>query len=504
MCVVVLAAHLSNPHITGLYHDDGIYIATAKSLAETGSYRLIDLPGSPLQTKYPPLYPMLLAAVWTIAPGFPVNLWLLKLVNALLLGAIVILVHDWLCRVPDTSAPLRVVTVLAVATAPGLFSYADLVLSEPLFLALMLAVIVLDPTSGERASRGRTLGAALFAGLSALARSVGLAVCLALVWQLWGRLGWRRALLAGGVALVVVTPWLVMATLGTPGNGLLSYYQAYEAPAWRHLLGNPGLTWRMIFTNAALLCSAVPAVFGFVVSGAAVLAAALMGLGAAGRPARHALALAGRIALLYAGVVLMHPYPMERYLIPLVPLGYVLLALGARRLATRLSVPRLSALPVLILLCGNMVWLAHFRTVVSTEVHGELGRALPFEWSGFEETIAWVNSHAPARARLASSYDSLYFMFTGRQAVRPVVHRPEQYVPGYGLPVPVPDGSLLAGELRGLGVNYLVVDPLLSGRESDYGRASVRAVLDREPEAWHLVFASGDGRHEIYERAGSH
>ena len=40
----------ANRHIAGIYHDDGIYLASARSIAENGSYRLIDVPGAPLAT----------------------------------------------------------------------------------------------------------------------------------------------------------------------------------------------------------------------------------------------------------------------------------------------------------------------------------------------------------------------------------------------------------------------------------------------------------------------
>src|SRR6185503_6101947 len=130
VAAIVLAVQSANPRITGLYHDDGVYLATARSLAETASYRLINVPGSPRQTKYPPIYPLLLATAWKVAPAFPQNLPLLKSVNALLLGAVVLLTYAWLTRLHGLGPAVRVTLVLLVATAPGLFWLTDLVLSE--------------------------------------------------------------------------------------------------------------------------------------------------------------------------------------------------------------------------------------------------------------------------------------------------------------------------------------------------------------------------------------
>ena len=40
----------------------------AKSIAEGHGHSIPSLPGAPAQTKYPPLFPMLLSIVWWISP----------------------------------------------------------------------------------------------------------------------------------------------------------------------------------------------------------------------------------------------------------------------------------------------------------------------------------------------------------------------------------------------------------------------------------------------------
>src|SRR5690242_11650182 len=61
------------PHF-GHLHDDSIYWVTAKSLAEGKGYRILSLPAEPYETKYPPLWPLALAAIWRIDARFPQNL----------------------------------------------------------------------------------------------------------------------------------------------------------------------------------------------------------------------------------------------------------------------------------------------------------------------------------------------------------------------------------------------------------------------------------------------
>src|SRR5262245_1204078 len=68
------------PQRFGGYHDDGIYATTAKALATGQGYRIISLPSEPAQTKYPPLYPLLLSLIWRVYPRFPENVaWLTML-----------------------------------------------------------------------------------------------------------------------------------------------------------------------------------------------------------------------------------------------------------------------------------------------------------------------------------------------------------------------------------------------------------------------------------------
>src|SRR5438309_6870018 len=57
--------------------DEAVYVTLAKSLATTGEYKLISLPGHPDHTKYPVLYPWLLSLIWRASPDFPANVeWL--------------------------------------------------------------------------------------------------------------------------------------------------------------------------------------------------------------------------------------------------------------------------------------------------------------------------------------------------------------------------------------------------------------------------------------------
>jgi hypothetical protein len=71
---ILVAAWQYSPALFGAYHDDTLYFSAAKALAAGDGAVLPNLPDSPAQTKYPPLYPLLLSLVWRVQPAFPDNL----------------------------------------------------------------------------------------------------------------------------------------------------------------------------------------------------------------------------------------------------------------------------------------------------------------------------------------------------------------------------------------------------------------------------------------------
>ena len=99
--LVCLLGNLSQivPGVCGIYHDDGIYILTAKSLAEGDGYRLINLPDNLPQTKYPFLYPCLLALIWKIYPVFPQNVIIMQYVNISLAATAIALCYLYLSNI---------------------------------------------------------------------------------------------------------------------------------------------------------------------------------------------------------------------------------------------------------------------------------------------------------------------------------------------------------------------------------------------------------------------
>src|SRR5271170_1021353 len=161
----------SMPHL-GFYHDDSIYWVSARSLAMGDGYRIESLPGQPYQTKYPPLYPALLAAIWKLDPQFPQNLPLATLFAWLLLplflAALWFLLSEY-----GFSLRERYVMLLMAALSPVTVVFSFSLMPELLFTALLLTSLILaERATNSDAPRWLALLAGICAALAYLAKSI--------------------------------------------------------------------------------------------------------------------------------------------------------------------------------------------------------------------------------------------------------------------------------------------------------------------------------------------
>jgi hypothetical protein len=121
----------------GLFHDDDIYLVTAKSLAEGTGYKIVSLPSAIPQTKYPPLFPVLLAGVWKILPRFPENTFALKLVPLLSMLGWLSLSYIILRRISGSPTVCRYM-ILLTAASPAVVYFSVTLHSEMTFACLLM------------------------------------------------------------------------------------------------------------------------------------------------------------------------------------------------------------------------------------------------------------------------------------------------------------------------------------------------------------------------------
>ncbi len=132
---------LWSPIPGGVWHDDGVYLLLGKSLAQGEGLRYLGVSGAPLAPKFPPAYPLVVAAVWKLVPALPGKLAVVQILNILFVSAAGAL-FGWFAR-RFTGLPLLPsigVAVLAWSSA-DLWRFSLIPLSEPLFLLSLILVL---------------------------------------------------------------------------------------------------------------------------------------------------------------------------------------------------------------------------------------------------------------------------------------------------------------------------------------------------------------------------
>ncbi|MEP7306004.1 MAG: hypothetical protein ABJA98_10850 [Acidobacteriota bacterium] len=510
--ISAMAFSTMRPGVLGLFHDDGIYAVTARSLAAGTGYRIVSLPGAPAQTKYPFLYPYLLSWVWRASPAFPANVLLLKSVNALIALAVMLLGYALFCRHTGRFGISALAYVFLVGTNMLLVSAADFTLSDNLFQIFVIACLLLH----EQGARGRSSWwiwfGAVMASLGFLTRVPGASLVIAgLVWTVVEK-SRREAIIYAAIAAGLTIPWFVWrADAVAVTNPLLPYYTEYETSAIALAPSHPYQAWQILSGNARYLLQSLDATFLLQPSALLRWSVVVLVLLGSWVLLRRRLTFLVVFVAVYTGAVLNHPFVPGRYVVPLVPIVLLALFAGAfeahARLANWAGSPRndkviagLVGVPIALLMALNLVWFRSYNRSSSDDHVRGFGRHFAYGWSGFTETFEWVRNHTAENELLATPYDPMYYLYTGRKGVRPWFHNPESYF--YPIESAVPnlgDPARIRDALNDLGVRYLIIDPLEGYAESVAAPQLFERLLSTYSATPRLVFTSRDSAHKIYD-----
>jgi len=416
------------PHL-GFYHDDAIYWVSAKSLAAGDGYRISSLPNQPYQTKYPPLYAMLLAGIWRVNPNFPSNLPLATLFAWVLLPIYLFTVWIFL-RQCEFDWRVQCVLLLTAGLSPVAAVFSFSLMPELLFTAFLLGTVML----AERASdRNATWWLPALAGIggalayltksSAAPLLITVPLCFAL----------RRQFTKAALYIATILPamvgwqWWVSGHLSRSWDLVTLYYtnylgyQMYDVP----LRDLPLVVWHNLdaFMMGAgkLLTFDVP--YGSKHLERVVTVAAIAGcvrLALKTRKLQYPItALGYSLALL-----VWHYTPDQRFVFPLYPLllaglwtelenVYQTLRRSWRRPA---FADRAAALTV----GGALAALAIFMAFTTT--YGLFG-FLPGLFASYRSDFAtrrpayeWIARNAPPEANVFAYDDPLLYLYSGRRS----------------------------------------------------------------------------------------
>jgi hypothetical protein len=457
----------------GDLQDDGLYYVSAKSLADGGGYRIESLPGEPAQTKYPPLYPLLLSVAWRIDPQFPRNLPVAAWISWLALPAMLVLSAAYFPKL-GVSGWRAWLLLCLMAINPYVILYSSSLMSELPFLALILLTMLLaesgvDTCGAANSGRSRLLGgfvgalksrlesrlrpelatpprglhgeggtalaiaAGAVAGLACLTRSAGIVMLPAAMGYFALRGKWRRGLWFAAAMVPFIAGWMLWA----------QFYQAHSADSalryYTDYLGHDIDTLRRVSLHMLLWKNIDSLMWGvgalFVPEGvdSQVLKILAQALGVAAISGVVRMVRRGHgvlYALFGAGSMLIlavWDYPEKRLVFPLLPLAMAGLLVEMEHLAGMVQaglrhrdrsqriVARALAAATTVVLVGSLA----LEIVTAFVGLPGASRAQRLENANRIAAYRWIAANVPAEANLLTikGDDPLLFLYAGRHAI---------------------------------------------------------------------------------------
>lgn len=435
LALAYTALAAASPLAVGIWQDDAIYVVTGRALAAGEGYRHEELASRPLQTKYPILYPALLALSFRVSPDFPGNraVWMAPTSVS---AAVLVVLSMLYCRTAFRFRRRDVFVLTGfAATAPALVAFVRYPMSDLVYGALAVAALVcLDvgrESAPSRASglRWTALGGGLV-GLAVLTRSIGVSLAFAAVVLPLVRRRYAHAGVAALAIAVCVAPWWIWQAWAAGQNGALQS-GLLEGTDLSYAVWIPSSLAEPLRVAAHnLLRSAVGLAHfqlafprGFVGSALAgdttlwmhVLVWPLMGLLLVGfaRSLRHGIRTLHVYAIAYAGMLLLWPFEPYRFWLPWTPfllafLGWGLYLPGRGRL---LGVAAAVAL-------ATLFALEDWRLGTSSDERYYLRERSPgVDLVEVEALERWIGVHTPESAVIASAWPARFFLTTGRRGV---------------------------------------------------------------------------------------
>jgi len=480
----------------GYLHDDGIQYLGGKSIAQGSGYRILSLPESPAQTKYPPLFPLYLSIAWKLNPNFPENLrvasWLCWTTLVLLLAL------SWRI-LPKTPRWKLYLVVALVGINPYSILFGVTPFSEVLFCCFLLATLLL----AKRPGTAPVIAAGLLASAAYLTRTAGIGLLVALpAWFLWKRQKQSAVLFAAAMLPGVIAWSLWSRSVMSPGSDqTVLYYTDYLRYQFLNVdFGNLAVVTyknldQTLYGIGALILPKVIDIPIVKIMTQFLAVAAIAGVVRIVRRSEMVpYAIFGAISVII--LVLWHFPPNERFVLPLFPLiaaGFVEelenlwnnLRAGFRHKDSSQRVAAVLFGSLMGLLLGVTLAAQLFVTFSYLDQSVEQKQA---KLNDLKQAYAWISSNLPPSAKILSYDDPLMYLYTGHQGnYLPLLPRlwyaedHEKMIAAY---------KDLAAYCRSRGLDYLYFTTDDPGREvGDDDRAKIAEAVKSNPELLPLFHA---------------
>ncbi len=503
--------------VCGVFHDDAIYVGTAKSLADGDGYRLMGVPGTPPQTKYPILYPAVLAAVWKIWSTFPDNVVVMQWFSVASAAAALAIGYLYVLRFGYFTRAVAISASVLTATAASFLYFSTTTMAEMLFF--LVVIVALWGVDHFLLKSGRSkiaeIGLGALSALPFLCRMIGAPLVVIVAWLLFRskqRLHW----FALGASIVVV-PWMLWSVTGRgiwDQNQVDGYYTDYFG-CWSSTGFEKSL--RVVDVNSLATANGstelafeglIYAIRQSFDSPWILPAITLLGL----IPwffvftqlrTRQALPhfMAG-----YLGIILIWSWPPYRFLIPIMPLIIAYFLKGLVQLAqitgvrfTRPSVRWASgAVMGVLVLCNLGLLEKHWRLTNKTNYPYSKLSDEHVHWTSFQQMFGWIRENTSSEDVIASGFDSMVSLYCDRKSFRPFVYRPERLFYGDSEQELVTAEELKA-ILKSHQPRYVTSLPMPGFLEAEPFEAALKE-LRRDHTGWmRQVYQGDDPRFVVYE-----
>jgi hypothetical protein len=432
LAALYVAFAASSPFSLGYFGDDAVYATTARALAEGKGYRHLSIPGEPLQTKYPPLYPALLSLVFRLRPEVPGNFFWLLVPTALAGAAAVALAALYWRRVLGASSRFAIALAVLAALSPALLAFTRVAMSELLYaLFATAALLCLDDRAPRASAKGSTfwllVGAALV-GCAVLTRTIGVSLAIAAVATPLLRRRGGDALLVGAVILACLAPWWSFQISAGIENGAAgrSFLVAHELGYASWLPKDPQealrvagqnllrLSFGLGYFQLALPVDPVRAAIGeggarLVLLHAVCHATLLSALWGFWLSMRGGIRTLHVYAAIYGAILLLWTFSPYRFLVPWTPFLLYFAATGLRSLLRSRWLTGAAFASLLALFLAD-----DWKLARSTE-QDYFAREVGVDWTELRDVERFLREHTQPEDVIASSHPERLFLTTGRR-----------------------------------------------------------------------------------------
>jgi 4-amino-4-deoxy-L-arabinose transferase-like glycosyltransferase len=478
-------------------NDNGTYLSLAQSLVSGQGYRDIALDGSPAHTKYPPVYPLLLAPLVYL---FGLNFWVMRLFSVGIGVLALAVIYFYFRRLAGERDAFTILALTGVSY--GIWFYSQSISSEmPYVLFAFLALLYLERyKEAQQRILGKACVAALVVGVACLTRTVGLALLVGAVayvafeGQEGGRVYSRSRLAKSGLIAVLGSApmflWLTRNWLVSGGTVPVDYLREYglKSYAFSYATADSGsmglrelfeLAYHNLYVYTFACARMILPYFADLTGKSAALSLTifvLLGFFICVVKRRTALEY---YVPVYLCALLLFPASYDRYLIPLIPIIFYsflnslhnfleFLPMRYEFLSSQKSMKSLS-ISVITLLIGFNLAFSVQKTIFDKDTENNF--RIDVDEKSYAEIIPWVIENTDPSSLIMWPKAGLRYMLSKRR--------------GVGLPS-TSDETRILKIIDERGVDYLVIDSF-----SDKAIRYLNPLIAEHPERFSLLFQNG-------------